>query len=175
MNEELLETLKASLLKNGVPEDVVNFSFSEVLGETEEVKPETEQAPEDKVEETELEEEVPTLEATEDEVKGEEEEQPMTDEVEVAENVEQPVLPPELLEKIEKIDLLARDNEELKKANEGLQAKVDALLDSLRQAGVIESSAVNTINPPTPEITGNCPQTDVMVSILDVINGKRHY
>ena len=168
MDKELLETLKASLKKNGVPDDVVEFSFSEVLGETEKELPETEQAPDQ--------DEVPPLEEQVDESEGKlvEQEQPeLVDEVEVPAN--EPVLPPELMEKIAQIDSLARDNEELKKANEGLQAKVDALLDSLRQAGVIEGSVVNTINPPTPEITGNNPTTDVMGSILDVINGKKHY
>lgn len=140
MNEELLNELRAILQKNGVEEEKIEATLEELSGEPvkeepveEVVEEEHEEPVEDSVDEmpVELEDE----EAVVDEVVDEPTE-PVEEPV-VEEPIEQPAIDEEL--KV-RLDEAWGEIEELKKANDGLLARISALEEALANAGVIDKT-----------------------------------
>ena len=175
--DEILSKLKDALLKNGVPEDVVEFSFNEAMSEPEAVEevpaePVAEEIPPEVVEEAPVEAEVP----------AEEELLPPEEEVAPEAQIEepQPIVPPELLAQLQdqagQINELNGQIEELKKANEGLLARFESFSEALKQAGLIEGNIKPVdIGIHQPQALSNNPVDDPMDDVLARINSKRGF
>lgn len=194
LNERLERKLTKILAKLGLDDDKIDEIVDEVLEATsEEVTPEggnpeetpippsveevvaEEPAPQEE-EPQELPPETPNVEVApegptpgsiEDAVAGlvpesapEEVVAPTPDQVPPTPNFEDP-----------RVNDLLNEITELKKANEGLVARVGSLEDALKNAGVIEGSqTIGDERPSLPESVNN--QGDVLTEVLNRLNGK---
>ena len=138
MNEELLNQLREVLKKNGVEEEKIEATLTELEGATEE------EVPADEVVEEPIEEPVEevvdemTVEPVDEEAVVDEVETEPTEEV-----AEEPVVeeqPPMFDEVKNRLDEAWGEIEELKKANDGLLARISTLEEALANAGVIDKS-----------------------------------
>lgn len=138
MNEELLNQLREVLKKNGVEEEKIEATLTELEGATEEEVP-----TEEVVEET---HEEPVEEVVDEMTVEPEDEEAVVEEVETEpteeEVVEEPVVEePAIDEEVKvRLDEAWGEIEELKKANEGLLARISALEEALANAGVIDKT-----------------------------------
>lgn len=81
-----------------------------------------------------------------------------------------PELPP--MVSVEEFNALKADYEELKKANEGLQAAVDSLKEALTGAGIIDGASATSVGIDNPSAPGHSNVSTVMDDILAEINRK---
>lgn len=137
MNEELLNQLREVLKKNGVEEEKIEATLTELEGATEEEVP-ADEVVEEPIEEPvdEVVDEMP-VEPVDEEAVVEEVATEPTEEV-----VEEPVVEePQIEEEVKvRLDEAWGEIEELKKANDGLLARISALEEALANAGVIDKS-----------------------------------
>lgn len=162
MNEELLTQLREVLAKKGVDEGIIEETVAELKGESVEEEP-VEEVVEELVEEP--------VEEVVDEAKGETvEEEPVVEEV-ATESTEEPVVesafdPTELYARL---DEYKGEIDELKKANEGLLARISALEEGLSKAGVIDE-AQPTAN--TERGSESAPSTEDLGNPMDNFMAK---
>ncbi len=84
-----------------------------------------------------------------------------------------PVADPELLGQI--AELSSKLDEQIK-ANQGLQARIDALEEGLKKAGVIEEgNSVTEVGDPNPAATPQNPTNDVLGDVLSKLNGNKRF
>ena len=171
MNEELLNQLREVLEKNGVEEEKIKATLTELAGADEE-----EESVEEVVEEP-IEE--PVDEVIDEVVDEPVEEEPIADEVVAEPTVEEPVVEPQMYDDSELRSLIGEAMgtiDELKKANEGLLARISALEEALAGAGVIDKSQP-TAN--TEGITANAPSNEdlgnPMDNFLAKVRGNKRY
>lgn len=87
-----------------------------------------------------------------------------------------PVPPFDPTELIARLDEVVNVNEELKKANEGLLARVQALEEALKTAGVIEgNNTVTEVGDSYPTAAPQSPTDDVLGSVLSELNGHKRF
>lgn len=147
MNEELKLKLKEALLGKGIEEGLIEQAFTEVEEPKEEPieeKPEAEAVEAEAVEDKPL-EEVPPVE------------EPPAEEPPVE-------LPPQ--EPQFDYEGMQRDFDELKKTNEALIARVEALEEALKGAGVIEGEKAKPIGSEKTSAPGKDPLDDGLTSFL---------
>ena len=153
--DDILEKVKKVLTENGIPEDVIAYTLSE-LGEGENQEPANEEQ---------VAEELPVV-ATEGEGEGESVE-------ELPEPVETPVVDEpafDVEEIVKRLDQLELDNGELRKANEGLLAEISALKQALTDAKVIEGEPNTSFGGNLPNVEGANQDTDIMANLIRAIN-----
>lgn len=172
MDEKLIEKLRESLIEKGVDEELVKETFEEVVGE-----PEKEEPMEDTKEEVAF--AIPVEEEIVEEDDKTEEVEPSADK-----EIEEPLaeeLPPELEEQpLEEkpmelpFDYVAMENEieELKKANEGLQAAISSLKEALYSSGILEGKEEESFGFDKAEAPANEAEEDAMEKVLREINRK---
>lgn len=172
MDKELMEKLRESLIEKGVDEKLIEETFKEVVGESVEEKP-----MEDTEEEVAI--AIPVEEEVEKEDDKTEEVEPSADkEIEEPLTEEQPS--PELEELPEEkpmelpFDYVAMENEieELKKANEGLQAAISSLKEALYSSGILEGKEEESFGFDKAEAPANDAEEDAMEKVLREINRK---
>ena len=143
MNEELKLKLKEALLGKGIEEGLIEEAFTEVEEPKEEEpieeKPEAEAVEAEALEDKPL-EEVPPVEEPPVEVPPQE---PQFD-----------------------YEGMLRDFDELKKTNEALIARVEALEEALKGAGVIEGEKAKPIGSEKTSAPGKDPLDDGLTSFL---------
>jgi len=171
MNEELLNQLREVLEKNGVEEEKIEATLTELKGEPVEDEP-IEEVVEEPIEEP-IDEVVD--EASEEPV----EEEAVVDEVATEPIEEEPVVEPQPYDDSElrnQIGEAMGTIDELKKANEGLLARISALEEALANAGVIDK-AQPTAN--TEGINENAPSNEdlgnPMDNFLARVRGNKRY
>lgn len=173
MNEELLTQLREILQKNGVEEEKIEATIEELAGE-----PEKEEPVEEIVEE---EHEEPVEEVVDEMPVDPVEEEAVVDEVatkptEVVEEpvVEQPAIDEELKARL---DEAWGEIEEMKKANEGLLARISALEEALANAGVIDKTLTtsNDTLGRTEEAPSNEDLGNPMDNFLAKVRGNKRY
>lgn len=182
MNEELIKMIRELLAKAGVEEEVVaqvEKALTESLaGTTQEEEPEpTPNEPET--------DEEPTEPTESESVDTSEEAEPTEQEgqvEEVAPAEETPVVEPETPAPFDPAPLLAKVDEqagiidEQNKTIEGLTARVDALVQALTAAGIIENSGAtatsNTDVVPSPSAPSNDDTDNPMDKVLNQINRR---
>ena len=161
MNEELLQQLREVLAKNGVEDEVIEKSLTELAGEPEKEEP-VEEVIEEPIEE-------PVEEVVDEATVEPVEEEAVVDEVatEPTDVVEEPVVEPQpaIDEEIKtRLDEAWGDIEELKKANEGLLTRISALEEALASAGVIDKT-LETAN--TQGVSENAPSDEDLGNPMD--------
>ena len=195
--EEQLQKIRESLLANGVPEDVVEFTIADLKGEVKE-----ENAPEgnegDPTEPTE--EGNPDVQAPADdnppapvaEPEGEPApavEPPVEEVPPVVEEQVPPEVPPVEQPPVEEVppavpgydeiralvDELTAQLEEQKKANDGLIKRVESLEEALRVSGVlVDENETTPVGDETPKAPANNPDDDPIDGILAQLNGHKY-
>lgn len=117
----------------------------------------------------------PSADLPTDEVQASTEEVPVPPESEVPPVA--PAAPFDPTEILGKIDEVANENVELKKANEGLLARVQALEEALKNAGVIDSGSATAtqVGDALPSAAPQSPTDDVFGSVLAELNGHKRF
>ena len=189
--DKLIEKLSGILAKLGLDEEAINGVIAELTATSnEELANEENPQPEgDPIPPAVEEQQVPPQDILPvppvDETLGDlppSDEPPVVDPTQVAEEqnvapTEQvpppPVIPPELLEQVA---VIQSENEELKKANAGLEERLKSLEEALRSAGIIDgNNPVSQVGDPSPSAGSSDPTEDVLGSVLTQLNSKRTY
>ena len=189
--DKLIEALRETLAKLGLDEQLITAALDEAVAKAtsveeapaegnpteepipEEVPPTT---PTDEL--TETPSEAPSADLPAEEVAPEGEQVPPTEEVPPTEPTlpgpaPAPFDPTELIAQVEEV---SNANAELKKANEGLVARVQALEEALKNAGVIDGSSPATeVGDTLPSAAPQNPTDDVLGSVLSEINGHKRF
>lgn len=193
---ELIEKLRAILTELGVEEDKIEAAVTALSEETAPVDPEGESVEESTSSEAPVEEEG---QSGEPEVEGEEEVEPLPEEVVPAEaesvpealeepqpeqvpSVEEavepevvpeaPIPPMEPSVSLEEFQQVVSDLTEMKKANEGLAAQVASLKEALQAAGVINGSLDDSVGIDEPSAPSGSNVDTTMDDVLREINHK---
>lgn len=186
---ELIEKLKSILKDNGVDEETAKAILAE-LEEAEEAKPEEESPavplegePEgEAIDQGEQEPEEGDAPAVEAAPLPEGEEAPIPEPLPegttdvTADIASAPVPEPEpapIPQPDPEKEQLRTDLDELKKANEGLLARVDSLEEALRSAGVIEGEKPEKVGFTNPSAPANDPDDTDFSDFLRMANRKR--
>ena len=196
--EEQLQKIRESLLANGVPEDVVEFTIADLKGEVkEEAAPEakegdpTETPEEGNPDDQAPIDDVPPAPVAEPEGEPAPVVEPPVEEVPpVAEEVP-PEVPPVEQPPVEDVppavpgyddselrgqvnDLIAQ-LEEQKAANDGLIKRVESLEEALRVSGILVDEGETTpVGDETPRAPANNPEDDPIDGILAQLNGHKY-
>ena len=195
--EEQLQKIRESLLANGIPEDVVEFTISDLEGkETEDEKKESENEeakegdPTDKEEgnpeEPKPEDDVPPAAVKEDNGEAAPAEEPVEEvpPVAVEEEVLAPEVPPveETAVDPEAAAAVGYDDSEIRSLYEEQKKVTDALLDrvksleeALRQSGVlVDEEGTTPVGAELPSAPANEPEDDPIDDVLRQINGHKY-
>lgn len=193
--EEQLQKIRESLLANGVPEDVVEFTISDLQGkDKEEGEPEsTEDKEGDPTEPTEdgnpdaqePENDAPAA-PVEESTEGEPapaEEPPVEEVPPVVEEQVPPEVPPVEQPPVEDVAApVGYDDSELralleeqKAANDGLLKRVESLEEALRVSGIlVDEEGTTPVGDETPKAPANNPDDDPIDGILAQLNGHKY-
>ena len=164
MNEELLKQLREVLEKNGVEEEKIEATLTELAG-ADEKEVSVEEVEEEPIEEPveEVADEMP-VEPADDEAVVEEVATEPTEEI-----VDEPVVEeqPQMYDDSELRNLVSETMgklDELQKANDGLLARIGALEEALASAGVIDKT-LPTAN--TESVNENAPSVEDLGNPMD--------
>lgn len=188
--EKLIEALRETLAKLGLDEGAIEAALQEAVDKASaEENPQpsgdpvpTDESdvlpplpPEEPVDETPSEEQSADLPVEEAQVPPTEEEVPPTEDVPPLEPT--PAVPPfDPTELIGQVTNLQGQLDEQIKANEGLVARVQALEDALKNAGVIDGSNPTTeVGDSFPSAAPQNPTEDVLGSVLSELNGHKRF
>lgn len=186
--DKLIESLRETLAKLGLDEGAIDAALEEAIakaqaeenpGEGDPVPP-TEPTEESPLPPEELVEEAPS-ESPSEELPVEDAQVPTEEEVPPTEPVPPvepaPAIPPfDPTELIGQVTTLQSQLEEAIKANEGLQARVQALEEALKTAGVIDGSNPTTeVGDALPSAAPQNPTDDVLGSVLSELNGRKRF
>ena len=193
--EEQLTKIRESLLANGVPEDVVEFTISDLTGNGNEEGTEnpedkegdpTETTEEGNPDEQKPEDDAPAAPVEEDQGEPAPVEEPPVEEVPPAVEeqvppevppVEEPQVAPEAAAAPVGYDdsELRALLEEQKAANDGLLKRVESLEEALRVSGIlVDEEGTEPVGDETPKAPANNPDDDPIDGILAQINGHKY-